>query len=209
MSLYEKYLLPSVIDRACSMPEVMQLRAEVVPQCRGQVLEVGMGSGINLSLYEADKVDWVWGLEPSEGMRRKAEKQHLKNSPVEVRWLDLPGEQIPLPDNSVDTVLLTFTLCTIPDWRAALAQMHRVLKDDGELLFCEHGLSPDAGVARWQNRITPMWKCLAGGCHLNRPINELLTEGGFDITEIKQRYISGAPRIAGYVFSGRARKAAA
>ena len=142
-------------------------------------------------------------------MRRKAEKKHLKNSPVEVRWLDLPGEQIPLPDNSVDTVLLTFTLCTIPDWRAALAQMHRVLKDDGELLFCEHGLSPDAGVARWQNRITPMWKCLAGGCHLNRPINELLTEGGFDITEIKQRYISGAPRIAGYVFSGRARKAAA
>ncbi len=206
MSLYDKYVLPTMIDCACSMPEVMAVRREVVPLCRGAVLEVGMGSAINLPLYRADQVDYIWGLEPSAGMRRKAQK-NLATSALEVRWLDLPGEQIPLADNSVDTVLLTFTLCTIPDWRSALLQMQRVLKPDGQLLFCEHGLSADAGVARWQNRLTPLWKRLAGGCHLNRPIDQLLREGGFVIDEIKQRYLEKSPRIAGYVYSGSAHKA--
>lgn len=204
MRFYDNYILPTVIDKACSTSPVMSARHSVVPQCQGVVLEVGMGSGINLPLYTPEKVDFIWGLEPSEGMRRKAQK-NLAASDLEVRWLDLPGEKIPLEDDSVDTVLLTFTLCTIPDWRSALAQMRRVLKPGGRLLFCEHGLADDPTVANWQNRITPLWKRLAGGCHLNRPIADLLQEGGFVIEQLERRYIDKTPRIAGYVYSGSAR----
>jgi ubiquinone/menaquinone biosynthesis C-methylase UbiE len=164
-----------------------------------------MGSGINLEFYNPDTVSLVYGLEPSEGMRRKAQANLAKSS-VAVEWLDLPGEQIPLSDNSVDTVLLTFTLCTIPDWRAALDQMKRVLKPDGELLFLEHGESPDEGVCKWQHRITPGWKKIAGGCHLNRPIAELIREAGFEITELENLYVPKAPKFAGYIYKGRARK---
>ena len=164
-----------------------------------------MGSGTNLEFYNPDVVELVYGLEPSEGMRRKARK-NLARSPVEVKWLDLPGEQIPLRNESVDTVLLTFTLCTIADWSAALQQMKRVLKPDGELLFLEHGESPDPGVCKWQNRITPAWKKVAGGCHLNRNIAELLRTAGFEIQELENLYIPKTPKIAGYVYKGRAVK---
>ena len=167
MSLYEEKILPHIIDRACSMGQVMKLRSQVVPKARGIVLEVGMGSGINLEFYDAAKVDLVYGLEPSLGMRKKAQP-NLEKSNVKVEWLDLPGEQIPLEDNSVDTVLLTFTLCTIPDWQAALEQMKRVLRPDGELLFLEHGRSPHQGTRTWQNRITPTWKKIAGYIYKGR-----------------------------------------
>lgn len=203
MGLYDRFILPSIIDRACSIEPVMSLRRAVVPRAKGRVLEVGMGSGINLPLYQESQIEWVWGLEPSLGMRRKAQK-NLRQSPVEVRWLDLPGEAIPLEDNSVDTVLLTFTLCTIPDWQRALEQMHRVLKPEGQLLFAEHGLASCQSVQRWQHRITPMWKKVAGGCHLNRPIPELLEQGGFHISEIQHQYMDKAPKIAGYVYWGQA-----
>ncbi|MGF2685520.1 class I SAM-dependent methyltransferase [Marinobacter sp. DUT-3] len=207
MSFYEDRILPHIIDCTCSVGQVMKLRSQVVPKARGVVLEVGMGSAINLEFYNPDTVSLVYGLEPSEGMRRKA-RENLSRSPVNVEWLDLPGEKIPLPDNSVDTVLLTFTLCTIPDWRAALEQMKRVLKPDGELLFLEHGESCDHGVRRWQHRITPGWKKLAGGCHLNRPIADLIRETGFDILELDNLYIPKAPKIAGYIYKGRAVKPA-
>ncbi len=205
MGFYDNNILPTVIDFACGQDAVMAMREKVVPLASGVVLEVGMGSGINLPLYNTDKVDFVWGLEPSEGMRRKARK-NLANSPVEVRWLDLPGEAIPLEDNSVDTVMLTYTLCTIPDWQKALQQMHRVLKPSGQLLFCEHGLAEEQGVEKWQQRITPLWKKLAGGCHLNRPINELITRGGFRIESLENVYMEKMPRIAAYMYIGRASK---
>lgn len=205
MSLYENYILPSVINCACSMPAVMTAREEVVPLAHGIVLEVGMGSGINLPLYKGENIEFIWGLEPSPGMRRKAQ-ENLAASDLEVRWLELGGEAIPLEDNSVDTVLLTFTLCTIPDWQGALAQMRRVLKPSGTLLFCEHGLAQDDGVQRWQRRITPVWKRFAGGCHLDRPIAQMLRESGFVIDDIQTRYLPKTPRIAGYVYSGSASK---
>jgi ubiquinone/menaquinone biosynthesis C-methylase UbiE len=204
MSLYDEKILPHIIDRACSMGQVMKLRSQVVPKARGTVLEVGMGSGINLEFYDAAKVDLVYGLEPSLGMRKKAQP-NLAKSNVKVEWLDLPGEQIPLDDNSVDTVLLTFTLCTIPDWQAALEQMKRVLRPDGELLFLEHGQSPHHGTRTWQNRITPTWKKFAGGCHLNRPIAELIQQTGFRVMELENLYVPKAPKIAGYIYKGRAR----
>ena len=200
MSFYDDRVLPICINAACGSRAITAERRKVVPLARGRVLEVGMGSALNLPFYDPGKVEWVWGLEPSAGMRRKA-RHNLERSPIDVRWLDLPGEQIPLEDHSVDTVLLTFTLCTIPDWRSALAQMHRVLKPDGQLLFCEHGL---ASVQRWQNRINPLWKKLCGGCNLNRPTTQSLETGGFRVTELSKAYLPKTPRFAGYLSRGLA-----
>lgn len=203
MGFYENRILPGLIDCACSSPPLMAMREKIVPQAQGEVLEVGIGSGINLSLYRAEQVQKVWGLEPSEGMRRKAQA-NVAAADVELEWLGLPGEQIPLPDASVDTVLLTFTLCTIPDWQAALAQMRRVLKPEGVLLFCEHGLSPEEAVARWQHRLNPLWKRLAGGCHLNRPIADYLCAAGFQLDELHTEYAKKTPKFAGFISHGRA-----
>ncbi|MGO3296713.1 MAG: class I SAM-dependent methyltransferase [Marinobacter sp.] len=183
MSFYEERILPHIIDRACSLGQVMKLRSQLVPLAKGRVLEVGMGSGINLKFYNPEAVEMIYGLEPSEGMRRKAQP-NLKRSPIRVEWLGLPGEQIPLEDNSVDTVLLTFTLCTIPDWSAALLQMKRVLKPGGELLFLEHGESPHENTRKWQDRVNPGWKKIAGGCNLNRHIADLIRHAGFEMGEL-------------------------
>ena len=207
MGFYDTYILPHVINKTCSVGQVMKLRQRVVPRATGVVLEVGMGSGINLPLYDRTQVTKVYGLEPSEGMRRKAQA-NLRSSPVEVEWLDLPGEAIPLPDNSIDTIVLTFTLCTIPDWEKALQQMFRVLRPEGKLLFCEHGQSPEPGVAKWQNRITPGWRKIAGGCHLNRPIADYLTQAGFTIKELENLYMPKAPKVAAYIYLGLAEKPA-
>lgn len=205
MRIYQERVLPHIIDRACSVGQVMKLRRQLVPRARGRVLEVGMGSGINLALYNPEAVELVYGLEPSEGMRRKAQ-YNLSYSPVPVEWLGLPGETIPLEDESVDTVLLTFTLCTIPDWHTALEEMKRVLKPGGELLFLEHGESPDNTVRKWQNRINPGWKKIAGGCNLNRNIASLISQAGFELETLETFYMPRAPRIAGYIYTGVARK---
>ncbi len=203
MGFYSERVLPAAINCACGTRLIAEQRQKVVPLARGRVLEVGMGSALNLPFYNRDAVEWVWGLEPSHGMRRQA-RRHLARSPVEVRWLDLPGEQIPLEDHSVDTVLLTFTLCTIPDWRTALQQMHRVLKPDGLLLFCEHSLAPDAPVQQWQHRLNPLWKKLCGGCHLNRPIVPYLQQAGFRITALEEEYLPQMPRFVAYNVRGQA-----
>jgi len=206
MSFYENRVLPFVIDLACSMKPIMELRNHVVPRCTGIVLEVGAGSGINFELYDPARVTKVLALEPSAGMQRKAQK-NLARAKVPVEWLDLPGEKIPLADNSVDTVLLTYTLCTIPDYKTALQQMFRVLKPGGQLFFCEHGRAPDAEVTVWQDRLTPTWVKMAGGCHLNRPIAEYIKEAGFSITEQHNLYLEKSPRFVGYMYYGCATKA--
>lgn len=201
MSLYERYVLPHVINAACGTKPILKQREKVVPLAEGRILEVGMGSGINIPYYDASKVDFVWGLEPSEGMRQKAQK-NLAKAPFEVKWLDLPGEEIPLEDNCVDTVLLTYTLCTIPDWQSALQQMRRVLKPNGKLIFCEHGEAPDENIKKWQARINPTWKSIAGGCNLNRPIPKCLTNTGFKIDSMDSQYLPATPRIAGFNYWG-------
>ena len=201
MGFYDDKILPHAIDLACSSPPVMALREKVVPHAKGEILEIGMGSGVNLPLYQPEQVKLVWGLEPSLGMREKARPQ-VESAPFEIRWLDLPGEEIPLEDESVDTVLLTYTLCTIPDWHKALKQMQRVLRPDGRLLFCEHGKAPDSSVEKWQNRLTPVWKRLAGGCHLNRPIAEYIAEAGFNIESLDTVYARKTPKFAGYMYYG-------
>ena len=203
MGLYDTYVLPHLIDLACGSGDIAKQRSKIVPRARGRVLEVGMGPGLNLPFYDRSKVELVWGLEPSEGMRRKAAPA-LEATDLDVRWLDLPGEEIPLDDHSVDTVVLTYTLCTIADWERALGQMHRVLKPGGRLLFSEHGEAPDGPVRRWQHRIDPVWTRLAGGCHLIRPIPEMIESTGFEFVELDSAYLPG-PKVSSYHSWGAAR----
>lgn len=205
MNFYNEHILPSVIDFGCSMKPVMEQRRRLLGKAGGRVLEVGMGSGLNLAFYDPHQVELVWGLEPSAGMRRRA-AHRLAASPVKVELLDLPGEEIPLEDNSVDTVVLTFTLCTIADWRAALAQMYRVMKPGATLLFCEHGRARDKSLQKWQDRITPLWKGCFGGCHLNRPMDTLITESGFAIDSMENFFMPRTPRFAGYLYLGHGSK---
>jgi ubiquinone/menaquinone biosynthesis C-methylase UbiE len=168
----------------------MRQRAEVVPQAHGRVLEVGFGSGLNLPFYDPDRVSMVWGLDPSAEMHAKAgEAVAAARFPVEL--VEAPGDRIPLPDASVDTIVTTYTLCTIPDTDAALAEMRRVLKPGGELLFCEHGLAPDRWMQRQQALLNPLWRRLGGGCNLDRRIPQLLEAGGFRVRELDARYIPG------------------
>ena len=203
MGFYEDRVLPIVIGAACGAKPIARQRQKVVPLAEGRVLEVGMGSGLNLPFYSPDRIEWVWGLEPSLGMRRKAAPA-IARAPFEVKVLDLPGEEIPLEDDSVDTVLLTYTLCTIPDNRTALEQMRRVLKPGGKLIFCEHGAAPDPNTARWQDRVNPFWKRIAGGCNLNRPIPSRIEEAGFAIAQVESMYLPNTPRIAAFNYWGSA-----
>lgn len=190
MGLYSKYILPKVIHISCGLKPNMRQREKVVPQARGCVLEVGIGSGLNLPFYDPTKVSKVWGLDPAPEMIEIAERA-ARSLPIEVEFIGLPGNEIPLDDNSVDTVLVTYTLCTIPDAIAALRQMSRVLRPDGELIFCEHGAAPDAGVRRWQDRLNPIWNRLGGGCNLNRPIPGLIEASGFRIRKLDTMYLPG------------------
>lgn len=201
MGLYDKYFLAPFINCACGTRPIQYQRKKVVPLCEGRVLEVGMGSALNLPYYDREKVEFIWGLEPSEAMREKS-RPNIESSGLEVKLIDLPGEQIPLEDNSVDSILLTYTLCTIPDWSVALQQMRRVLKPGGRLVFTEHGEAPDEGVLKWQNRMNPLWKKLAGGCNLNRKIPQLLTDSGFAIDELDAMYLPSTPRLFGYNYWG-------
>jgi ubiquinone/menaquinone biosynthesis C-methylase UbiE len=183
----------------------METRGKIIPLAFGNVLEIGMGSAVNIDLYNPEKVTMVWGLEPSSGMRKKATK-NLAKSPVQVKWLSLPGEEIPLDDNSVDSIVLTYTLCTIPDWYAAMKQMHRVLKPEGKILFCEHGQAPDESIKKWQNRLNKLWGKIFGGCHLNRTVIENIQSSGFSIDWSKSHYIKGMPKFASYISFGVATK---
>ena len=203
MGFYDKHILPRFINCACSTKPMMKQREKVVPLASGTVLEIGIGTGLNLPFYDATRVDRVIGLDPSEESWVLAGERAL-GLDFEVEFIGLPGEQIPLEDNSVDTVLVTYSLCTIPDPVAALEGMARVLKPDGELIFCEHGEAPDESVQRWQQRINPLWSKIAGGCNLNRDIPGLLREGGFAIDKLAQQYLPGTPKIAGYNFWGGA-----
>ena len=190
MSFYEERILPHVIDKLCSTSPNQKQRQKIVPLAEGRVLEIGFGSGLNIPFYDAAKVAKIWGLEPSAGMRAKAVPL-VEASTIDIEFIDLPGEEIPLDANSADTVLVTYSLCTIPDPVAALEGMHRVLKRGGRLLFCEHGKAPDEKVARWQNRINPAWRKISGGCNMNRDIPALLEAGGFRMETDERMYIPG------------------
>ena len=200
MGLYDRHVLPHLIDFACGMGAVMKARSQIVPLAKGRVLEIGIGTGLNLSFYDPQRVDLVVGVDPSADMQHLARDRAARcQVPVEMIALELG--QIQAEDASFDDIVCTFTLCTIPDAVAALGEMRRVLKPDGRLLFCEHGLAPDLPVVRWQRRLTPLWKPLAGGCHLDRDIPALITAGGFHIRQLDTGYLKG-PRPMTHVYRG-------
>lgn len=199
-ALYERHVLPHLIDFACGMGAVMKTRAQVVPLAEGEVLEIGIGSGLNLSFYDPAKVRRIVGVDPSADMQKLA-RQRAEQISIPVEMIALELGQIQAEDARFDSIVCTFTLCTIPDAIAALREMRRVLKPGGRLLFCEHGLAPDLPVVRWQKRLTPLWKPLAGGCHLDRDIPALIGAGGFHIRELSTGYLKG-PRPMTHVYRG-------
>lgn len=202
MGFYSKYVLPTLTDLAMRSHTLRPERARWVPLAKGVVLEIGVGSGLNLPMYGRE-VRKLYALDPSEGLLRMARSQAARVSfPVE--FLFRPAEAVPLGEASVDYVVTTWTLCTIPDPVVALQEMRRVLRPEGRLIFVEHGRSPDLAVVRWQDRLTPLWRRVAGGCHLNRPIDRLLRLGGFEVLEINRGYLAG-PRVGGYLYRGIAR----
>ena len=204
MSFFKDYVEPRVIDCVCGGGRISAQRKKIVPFAAGRVLEIGFGTGLNLPFYDPKKVEHLWALEPSPAMRKRSVRR-VEGIAFPIEPLDLPGEQIPLDDHSVDTVLVTYTLCTIPGVVHAIEGMRRVLKPGGTLLFCEHGRAPDPGVARWQDRLDGVWGRFSGGCHINRDVRSLLEHGGFDVTGAQTAYLTRTPRVIGFHCWGSAR----
>lgn len=205
MSLYEQHVLPWILEWLGDMKPNRELRRQIVPRAAGTVLEIGFGTGHNLAHYDRNKVTKLLALDPSGGMRKIAGRR-LRSFGIPYEVVPLPGEEIPIEDESVDTVLTTYTLCTIPEVRRALREMRRVLRPAGRLVFCEHGRAPDEEVRRWQDRLNPLQKLLFGGCHLDRWIPELIGEGGFQIEDLEAGYVPGIPKALGYMYRGTARR---
>ena len=202
-SLYEKYLLPKMLDCCCSTKPINYQRNKVVPHAKGKILEIGIGSGINIPFYKKSQIEKLYGLDPSEELNHMAHKVASQNS-LDVEFLLSGAEEIPLPSNSIDTILITYTLCTIPDLNSSMSEMKRVLKDDGNFLFCEHGIAPDQNIIKWQNRINPVWGKLFGGCSINRDIPDIIQSSGFKLNKLNQMYLPSTPKIVGYNYWGHA-----
>lgn len=200
MNFYERHVLPVMIDTICGMPTFERQRQRLVPQAAGRVLEIGIGTGRNIPHYNAAQVQCLCGVDP--GLHPKAIRRARARG-MSITEMPLSAETIPVESASFDSVVCTFSLCTIPDPEAALSEMRRVLVPGGKMLFAEHGTAPDASVRRWQDRITPYWKVIGGGCHLNRRIPALIEKSGFRIEGLKAGYEPG-PRVLTYLYSGAA-----
>lgn len=203
MGYYEKYLLPKLLNMVMKAPEMTRLRRQLVPLATGKVLEVGMGSGLNLPFYAAGVK--VTGVDPSLELQAYA-REIAAGADMDVEFLAVGAEDIPLPDNSFDSAVITWTLCTISDPDAALSEVRRLLKPGGKLIFAEHGASPEPRIANWQRRINPVWKSLAGGCQLNRRPDTAILANGFNFDDMQEGYIPG-PKFATYSFRGIASSA--
>jgi ubiquinone/menaquinone biosynthesis C-methylase UbiE len=202
VGFYRRRILPRLIDFAMRQKQLGRLREELVGRARGRVLEIGIGSGRNLPFYRRD-LEVLLGLDPSPELLRMA-RAHAAWVHFPVELGDGGAEQIPLDDHTVDDVVMTWTLCSVADPLRALAEIRRVLQPGGSLLFIEHGQAPEPRVRRWQDRLTPLWRHLAGGCHLNRRIDRLLEHSGFRIAELETGYLVKGPRFATYHYRGRA-----
>ena len=205
MNLYNKYILPKFLNCACGSKPINYQRQKVVPLAKGKVLDIGIGSGLNIPFYNSDKIDQVIGIDPSHELIELA-KELANDSKASIDLVIGSAESIPYPDNFFDTVLVTYTMCTIPNVVIANKEIWRVLKEDGRLIFCEHGLAPDKKISKWQNRIDPFWGKIAGGCHLNRDIQKLITDAGFSFESLDKMYIPSTPKFAGYNYWGVGKK---
>lgn len=201
MPFYRDHVYPRLVDILGDPPPIEKVRRQIIPLARGEVLEVGSGSGANFVHYDATKVSKLYALEPNPGMIRLAQQQ-LKQTKLNITFLDLPGERIPLDDHRIDTVVSTFTLCTIPGIMEAIQGIARVLKPGGKLIFFELGLSPDPAVQRWQKRLEPIHRWLFQGLYLTRDIPTLLMEGGFQIQQMEMGYLTPFPKSPSYCWWG-------
>ncbi len=202
MGLYARYVFPRILDFVMRQEPVRLQREQVVPRARGDVLELGVGSGLNLPHYDRARITRLRAIDPSPDLQRLA-RQRADAAGIDVELLTASAEEIPLPDASVDTVVITYTLCSIPAVERALGEMRRVLRPAGTLLFSEHGRAPDPGVVRWQDRLNPIWRRISSGCNMNRPIADLLGGAGFALPELETAYLPG-PRVLTFTYWGRA-----
>ena len=205
-SLYDRFILPKFLTCACSSKPVMRQRAKVVPRAEGRVLELGIGMGLNLAFYNPAKVESVVGVDPAAALRDLA-LAAPRDPRLRLSVEDGTAEALPFEAASFDTVVCTFTLCSVHTPGLALAEARRVLKPQGTLLFCEHGLAPDPGIAKWQRRIEPVWKRLAGGCRLTRPVASAIEAAGFTLHDVETMYVPSTPKIAAWNEWGAARPA--
>ena len=198
MSLYQKYILPKLLNLAMKAPAMSKLRSELIPLAKGKVLEIGLGSGLNIPHY--DEISELIALEPSEELLALVQENSGEPKfPTEM--LKASAEDIPLDSNTFDTVVMTWTLCSVTDPISALSEIKRVIKPGGKVIFAEHGQSPDENIRRWQRRINPVWSRIAGGCQLNREIEILYESSGFKFKSIERGYIEG-PKFATYNYRG-------
>jgi ubiquinone/menaquinone biosynthesis C-methylase UbiE len=204
MSFYERRILPYLLNIFMDTKGTREERSRTLADVRGSVLEVGFGSGLNLPYYSS-AVTRVVGVDPSQISAHLARKR-IAGSSFPVEFVGLSAEKLPVADASFDSLVSTFTLCTIPDVGAALAEMRRALKPDGRFYFVEHGHADDPGVARWQERLNGLEQRMFGGCHLNRDIAALITQAGFDIQRLEHAYLQGAPKFAGFLYRGVAKR---
>lgn len=203
---YDAHVVPRIIKCACSSPAIMKIREQVVPLASGKVFEIGCGGGINQQFYDPARVSGFSGMDPSEkGLDYAREAAASKGWQADIRQGF--GEAIPFEDESFDCVVCTYTLCSVESQAQTVSELRRILKPGGRLLFAEHGGAPDASVRKWQGRIEPVWKKLAGGCHLTRPISSAIAQGGFALTPLGARYAPKTPRWAGWMEWGEAMKA--
>jgi SAM-dependent methyltransferase len=203
MRFYNERVYPWLVGALGDPKPIQEIRQRMIPPAQGTVLEIGVGPGVNFVHYNPTKVDKIYALEPNRGMVRLAE-QHRRRTKLNIEFLDLPGERIPLEDASVDTVVSTFTLCTIPGVVQAIRGIARVLRPSGKFIFFEHGLAPEPSTQRWQRLSEPIPHWLFEGCHVTRDIPSLITSGGFQIDQIETGYLAPFPKSWTYCFWGTA-----
>ena len=201
-NFYERWILPPLLDLVMRQKQLERFRSEAVVAARGRVLEIGVGSGLNFPFY-GKLIELVIGLDPSPRLLAMA-RRRATDAGIRAEFIQGSATAIPIADSAIDTIVMTWSLCSIPDPSLALREMRRVLRPDGSLLFIEHGLCPDVGIARWQRRLTPVWRHVSGGCHLDRRMDDLIRSAGFELTDLRNEYAEG-PRVFTYMYEGRAR----
>ena len=203
MGLWARYVLPVLVEKACRSSAILEERQRWVPRAHGQVLELGVGSGLNLAFYDPARVEHVTGIDPSPALLARA-AQRVGSAPVPVELVACGAEKLPFPDAAFDSALVTYSLCSVAEPALALAEVRRVLRPGGELIFVEHGLASDVGTQRWQHRLTPLWRRVGGGCHLDRDLPAILRAAGYHHDELQAAYAEGASWLS-YTYEGIAR----
>ena len=201
INLYDKYILPHLLNCSCNTKPFTVQRKKVIPLATGKVLEVGIGSGLNLPFYQKDSIKEIWGLDPSKELLLMAKKK-AKAENMDVQFLNATAESIQLDDNFFDTVVVTYTMCTISNLNQALSEIKRVMKIDGRLIFCEHGASPEPGVFVWQNRLNKVWSKISGGCNINKDIPSIIESSGLVVSQLETMYLPKTPKMLGYNYWG-------